>query len=107
MIVGARQGGLSISENTDLLGFFTHNSLSSLEFANNGAKNKKTSSEQQFCRQKHLGNERGQRRRASNPNNHPSSRRLISLKKGQKKYLIKCSLSVYVISHLKGLNVGS
>ena len=35
----------------------------SLEFAENGAKTK-TSSEQQFCRQKRLVNERGQRRRA-------------------------------------------
>ena len=35
MIVGARQGGLSISETADLLGF----SRTTLEFAENGAKN--------------------------------------------------------------------
>ena len=39
MIVGARQGGLSISETADLLGFF--HTQQSLEFAENGAKNKK------------------------------------------------------------------
>ena len=61
MIVGARQGGLSISETADLLGFSAQQSL---EFAENGVKNKKTSSEQQFCGQKRLVNERGQRRRA-------------------------------------------
>ena len=49
MIVGARQGGLSISETADLLDFHTQQSL---EFAENGVKNKKTSSEQQFCREK-------------------------------------------------------
>ena len=49
MIVGARQGGLSISETADLLGFSHQQSL---EFAENGAKTTKTSSEQQFCGQK-------------------------------------------------------
>ena len=37
MIVGARPGGLSISETADLLGF----SQQLLEFAGNGVKNKK------------------------------------------------------------------
>ena len=55
-------------------------SQQSLEFAENGVKNKKTSSEQQFCGQKRLVNESGQRIRArlvkgrkvedSNVNNH-------------------------------------
>ena len=34
----------------------------SLDFAENGAKHQKTSSEQQFCRQKRVVNERGVRR---------------------------------------------
>ena len=51
MIVGTRQGGLSISETADLLGF---SCTESLEFAENGAK---TSSEQQFCRQKRFVND--------------------------------------------------
>ena len=38
IIVGARQGGLNISETADLLGFHTQQSL---QFAENGTKNKK------------------------------------------------------------------
>ena len=74
-IVGARQSGLSISETADLLGF-SHTAVSSV--CREWCKKLKTSSEQQFCRQKRLVNERGQRRRArlvrqggdSNANNH-------------------------------------
>ena len=55
MTDGARQGGLSISETADLLEF----SQRSIEFAENAVKNKKTSSEQQFCGQKRVVNERG------------------------------------------------
>ena len=44
MIVGARQGDLSISETADLLGF-SENGLRSLQ---------KTSSEYQFCGQKRV-----------------------------------------------------
>ena len=60
MIVGATQGNLSISETADLLGF-SHTTVSRSE--NGAKKKKKTFSEQQFCRQKHLVNKRGQRRR--------------------------------------------
>ena len=58
MIIGARQGGLSISET----GIFTHYCLECLQrMVRNSIK---TSNEQQFCGQKRLVNERGQRRRA-------------------------------------------
>ena len=60
VIVGAPQGGLNISETADR-DFHVEQSL---KFAENAAKNKKTSSEQQFCGQKHLINERGPWRRA-------------------------------------------
>ena len=54
-IVGARRAGLSISVTADPLG--------SLEFTQNGAKNKKTSSEQQSVGgQKRFVNKRSQRR---------------------------------------------
>ena len=77
MIVGARQGGLSISETAHLLGF-SHTTVSRV--CREWCEKQKTSSEQQFCRQKRVVNERGQRRRArlvkarqegdSNANNH-------------------------------------
>ena len=61
MIVGARQGALNISKTADLLRLSL---TQSLEVAENHAKNKKkTSSEQQFCRQKCVVNERGQWRK--------------------------------------------
>ena len=72
MIVGARQGGLSISETADLLGFScTAVSRVSREWC-------KKHSEEEFCRQKGLINERsekGQTDRSwqegdSNANNH-------------------------------------
>ncbi len=44
--VGARRAGLSFSEAADLEGFLMHNHL------REWAKKEKTSSEQQFCRQK-------------------------------------------------------
>ena len=62
MIVGARRGGLSISETADVLGF-SHTTVS-LEFVENGVKNKKKLSEQKFCRQNCVVIETGQRRRA-------------------------------------------
>ena len=57
MIIDARQAGLSISDTTD---------LESLEFTQSSAKKKKKSSsiEGQFCGQKRLIGERGQRRMA-------------------------------------------
>ena len=55
MIVGSRQGGLSISETDDLPEF---SCATFSRVAENGAKNKKkTSSEQQFCRQKRVRGE--------------------------------------------------
>ena len=48
-----------------LLIFCDFHAQQSLEFAENGAEKKKTSNEQKFCEQKHLVNERGQRRRAT------------------------------------------
>ena len=51
MIVGARQGGFSISETSDLLDFHTHLSL---EHAKMLCKKQKTSSKQQFFGQKQL-----------------------------------------------------
>ena len=59
MIVGARQGGLSISETPDLLGF---SCTTVSRVCTEWYEKQKTSSEQQFCRQKHAVNERGQRR---------------------------------------------
>ena len=59
MIVGARQGALSISETAELLGF----PRTTLEFAENSVKNRRTSSEVQFCGQTWLVL-RGQRRKA-------------------------------------------
>ena len=59
MIVGARQGVLSISETDDLLGF-SHATFCREFFT----KNKITSSEQEFCGHKCLVNERVQRTRA-------------------------------------------
>ena len=50
MIVGARQGGLSISETADLLGFCTTVSRVCREWC----EKLKTSSEQQFCGQNAL-----------------------------------------------------
>ena len=47
MIVGARQGGLSILETTDLLGF--SRTTVSIVYREWCAKNQKTPSEQQFC----------------------------------------------------------
>ena len=127
MIVGARQGGLSISETADLL-VFSPTTVSRV--CREWCEKQKTSSEQQFCRQKHIVNERGQRRRArlvkadrkvtvtqitthynsgmqksiSEPTTGQtskwtgySSRRPSSLKNNLNKYLIKCSLSVYTI----------
>ena len=61
MIVGARQGGLSMSETADLLRF-PHTTVSRV--CREWCEKLKSSSEQQFCRQKSLVNERGQRRRA-------------------------------------------
>ena len=61
MIVGARQGGLSISETADLLEF-SHTTVSSV--CREWCRKQKTSSEQQFCGQKCVLNEKGQRRRA-------------------------------------------
>ena len=46
MIVGARQGGLSISETADLLGFSEQN------LCREGCEKQKTFSEQQFCGKK-------------------------------------------------------
>ena len=60
MIVGARQGGLSISETADL--GFSHTTVSRV--CREWCEKLKTSSEQQFCGQKHVVNERDQRRRA-------------------------------------------
>ena len=56
MIVGATSQKLLIS--------WDFHTQQSLDFAENGAKNKKTSSEQQFCGQKRLVNYKSQRRRA-------------------------------------------
>ena len=61
MIVGARQVGLSILETADFLGF---SGTTVLRVCREWCEKQKTSSEQQFSRQKHLVNERGQRRRA-------------------------------------------
>ena len=61
MIFGARQGGLSISETADLHGF-SHTTASRV--CREWCEKQKTSSEQQFCGQKHVFNERGQWRRA-------------------------------------------
>ena len=62
MIADARQGGLSISETADLQGF-SHITVSRVcrEWCKKKLKN---ISEQQFCEQKCLANERGQRIRA-------------------------------------------
>ena len=62
MIVGARQGALSISEAADLLRFF--HTQQSLEFAENGAKNKKNPVSSSSVGRNHVLNERGQRRRS-------------------------------------------
>lgn len=59
MIVGGRPGVMGIFEASDLLGFSPQLLL---QFTQNGVKNKKTSSEWQFCRQKQLVGEKGQRR---------------------------------------------
>ena len=56
-IVGARPGGLNISENADLLGF-PRTTVSRV--CREWCKKEKTFSEQQFCRQKCIVNERGQ-----------------------------------------------
>ena len=53
IIAGARQGGLSILEIADLLGF-SHTTVSRVCREWCKKNNKKTSSEQQFCGQKHL-----------------------------------------------------
>lgn len=50
--------GLSISETIDHLGFL----CSALEFTKYGGKKQKASSEWQFCRSKHLVDEKDQRR---------------------------------------------
>ena len=47
MIVGARQGGLSISETADLLGF--SRTTASLGFSENGVKNKKVWRAETHC----------------------------------------------------------
>ena len=54
MVVGAKQGGLSISETADLLGF-SHTTVSRVC---NECCGNKTSSEQQFWGHKRIGNER-------------------------------------------------
>ena len=56
MIIGARQGGLSISETADLLGF---SCTKVTRVCREWCEKPKPSSEQQFCRQKCLVNERG------------------------------------------------
>ena len=56
MIVGARRGGLMISEPADLLGF-------SRTAVSRVCEKQKISSEQQFCGQKRLVNEKGHWRR--------------------------------------------
>ena len=53
MIVGAREGGLSISEIADLLGF-SRTTVSRV--TENGVEKLKTPSKQQFCGQKRLVN---------------------------------------------------
>ena len=60
MIVDARQGGLSISETADLVGCSC--TTVSLSLKRMVGKNLKTPREKQFCGQKCLVNERGQRR---------------------------------------------
>ena len=60
-IVGARQGGLNISETLNLLGF---SCTTVSRVCREWCKKQKTSSEQQFCGQEHIDNEGGQRRRA-------------------------------------------
>ena len=62
MIVGDRQGGLSISETADLLGF--SHARQSQEFAENGVKNKKHPVSSSSVGRNSVVNERGQRRRA-------------------------------------------
>ena len=62
MSIGARQGSLSISETADLLGFPR---ITVSRVYREWYEKQKTSSVQQFCKQKLAVNERDQRRRAS------------------------------------------
>ena len=61
MIVGARRAGLSVSVTADLLGF---SCTTVSRVCREWCEKQKTSSKQQFCRQKHVVNDSGQRRRA-------------------------------------------
>ena len=55
MVIGARQSGLSISQTADLLGI-SYTTISKV--CRKWCEKQKPSSEQQFCRYKHLVNER-------------------------------------------------
>ena len=73
MIIGARQGGLNINQETEisqkLLIWDFQAQLSRV--CREWCEKQKTSSEQQFCGQKCSVNERGQRRRTQNVKDGP------------------------------------
>ena len=95
MIVGARQGWFRVSQENADLGF-SHATVSRV--CREWCEKQNTSSEQQFCEQIRLFNERGQRRRARlvKADGKVTGTQITT------QYLIKCSLSVY---YPPGVNV--